>query len=63
MHYGFAIDQERCIGCHTCAVACKIENNLPNEIWWNRILTDGGSNEMDIPERLVPLTTPSTTCL
>lgn len=54
MHYGFAIDQERCIGCHTCAVACKIENNLPNEIWWNRILTDGGSNEMDIPRGSFP---------
>ncbi|KAB1646654.1 4Fe-4S dicluster domain-containing protein [Adlercreutzia muris] len=45
---------ERCIGCHTCAVACKIENNLPNEIWWNRILTDGGSNEMDIPKGSFP---------
>lgn len=54
MHYGFTIDQERCIGCHTCAVACKIENNLPNEIWWNRILTDGGSNEMDIPRGSFP---------
>ena len=41
-------------GCHTCAVACKIENNLPNEIWWNRILTDGGSNEMDIPKGSFP---------
>lgn len=34
--------------------ACKIENNLPNEIWWNRILTDGGSNEMDIPRGSFP---------
>ena len=42
--YGFAIDQQRCIGCQTCAVACKSFNNLPNGIWWNRILTDGGPN-------------------
>ena len=48
MNYGFVIDQQRCIGCHTCAVACKIENNLPDVVWWNRILTDGGA-EMDIP--------------
>ncbi|WP_206214753.1 MULTISPECIES: 4Fe-4S dicluster domain-containing protein [unclassified Adlercreutzia] len=37
-----AIDVTRCIGCHTCAVACKVANNLPNGIWWNRVLNDGG---------------------
>ena len=46
MHYGFAIDIKRCIGCHTCAVGCRMENNLPIGKWWNRILTDGGE-EMD----------------
>lgn len=55
MRYGFVIDQDRCIGCHTCAVACKIENNLPDEVWWNRILTDGGQ-EMDIPAGEFPNT-------
>ncbi len=25
-------------------MACKTENNLPNEIWWNRVLTEGGAN-------------------
>lgn len=39
MRYGMVIDQMRCIGCHTCAMACKIENNLTDGIWWNRILT------------------------
>ena len=28
MRYGFVIDKQRCIGCHTCSVACKIENNI-----------------------------------
>ena len=42
--YGFAIDQKRCIGCQSCAVACKMFNNVPDGIWWNRILTDGGDN-------------------
>lgn len=55
MNYGFVIDQQRCIGCHTCAVACKIENNLPDGVWWNRILTDGGST-MDIPSGEFPNT-------
>jgi tetrathionate reductase subunit B len=24
-----ALDVERCIGCHACSVACKVENNIP----------------------------------
>jgi tetrathionate reductase subunit B len=24
-----ALDIERCIGCHACSVACKVENNMP----------------------------------
>ena len=42
MRYGMAIDTAGCIGCNTCAVMCKNINNLPNNIWWNRVLTDGG---------------------
>ena len=42
MRYAMAIDLKRCVGCHTCSVSCKIANNLPNEIWYNRVLTVGG---------------------
>lgn len=48
MRLGMVIDTARCIGCHTCAITCKHENNLPRDIWWNRILTDGGAC-MDTP--------------
>lgn len=27
------IDQRRCIGCHSCSVACKSENNVPLGYW------------------------------
>ncbi|KGK87791.1 4Fe-4S ferredoxin [Desulfosporosinus sp. HMP52] len=47
------VDIKRCIGCHTCAVACKLNNNLPNEIWWNRVLTYGGKS-MDTPKGTYP---------
>ncbi len=36
-----AINQERCIGCHTCATACKMQNNVPDGMLWNRVLTEG----------------------
>jgi molybdopterin-containing oxidoreductase family iron-sulfur binding subunit len=42
------VDIKRCIGCHTCSIACKSGNNLPNEVWWNRAITFGGV-EMDTP--------------
>ncbi len=29
MRYGFAIDQNTCIGCHACTVACKTEHEIP----------------------------------
>jgi len=44
--YGMAIDLNRCIGCHTCSMACKMANNLPQGLWWNRVLTSSG-NAMD----------------
>lgn len=37
--WGMVIDQNRCIGCWTCAVGCKEMNNEPLGFWWNRILT------------------------
>ena len=42
MRYGMVIDLKLCMGCLTCAMACKQSNNLPDGIWWNRVLTDGG---------------------
>ena len=42
MKFGMAIDVTRCIGCHTCSVACKMSNNLPEEVWWNNVRTEGG---------------------
>jgi Fe-S-cluster-containing dehydrogenase component len=34
--YGFLIDQDTCIGCHACTVACKAEHSVPlgvNRTW------------------------------
>ncbi|WP_417135088.1 4Fe-4S dicluster domain-containing protein [Rubneribacter badeniensis] len=50
---GMVIDMKACIACASCAVACKVENNLPDEVWWNRVLTDGGENP-DTPAGVYP---------
>jgi molybdopterin-containing oxidoreductase family iron-sulfur binding subunit len=28
MRYGMVIDRRKCIGCHTCTIACKVANGL-----------------------------------
>lgn len=50
---GMVIDTKKCIACNSCAVACKIENNLPNGIWWNRVMSVGGPN-LDSPSGEYP---------
>jgi Fe-S-cluster-containing dehydrogenase component len=40
--YGFLIDQDTCIGCHACTVACKAEHDVPlgvNRTWVKYIET------------------------
>lgn len=33
IRYAMLIDTRRCIGCNTCAVACKAENNVHLGVW------------------------------
>lgn len=35
------IDLDRCIGCFSCEVACKNENNIDLGIQWNKVFTVG----------------------
>ena len=32
--YGMVIDLDRCVGCRACMVACKVENNTPQAVFW-----------------------------
>ena len=38
---GMAISLDRCIGCQTCANACKMQNSVPMGMQWNRVVTEG----------------------
>ncbi len=51
--FGMAIDKKRCVACNTCCVGCKVENNLPQDMWWNRVVNDGGVNP-DSPSGMYP---------
>lgn len=46
--FALVVDKNACIACHACAVACKMENNLPEGTWWNTIRAEGDAN-VDTP--------------
>ncbi len=33
VRYGMVIDLRKCLGCHTCSIACKQENGVPLGSW------------------------------
>ncbi len=35
-----AIDLKRCVGCNSCALACKSENGTPPGVFWLQVLED-----------------------
>ena len=43
LRYGFVIDQNRCIGCHACTVACKEEHSVPVGVFrtWVKYIEKG----------------------
>ena len=53
---GMVVDQDKCIGCWTCAVACKQQQNVGIGLYWLRVLTVGG-DAMDVPAGTFPALT------
>ena len=39
--YAMVMDQRRCIGCQSCTVACRTWNDLPMDILYNPVVTEG----------------------
>jgi Fe-S-cluster-containing dehydrogenase component len=63
--YGMVIDLDRCTGCQACAVACKVENNVPFSppeeaerslgIAWMQILPTTEGEFPDVRTRFMPV--------
>jgi dimethyl sulfoxide reductase iron-sulfur subunit len=55
---GMVVDQNKCIGCWSCAVGCKEQQNVGIGLYWLRVLTVGGEL-MDTPAGTFPALTMS----
>ncbi len=42
------IDQEKCVGCGQCVLACRANNDVPPNISWTRVIKVGKIGEKDI---------------
>jgi len=42
------IDQEKCVGCGQCVLACRANNDVPPEISWTRVIKVGHVGDQDI---------------
>jgi len=42
--YGMFIDADRCVGCHSCAIACRNEFDVPPGVWrsWVKVIEADG---------------------
>ena len=43
------VDLQRCTGCWTCSLACKVGNNLPDSVFWLTVRTLGSGEGIDRP--------------
>lgn len=52
--YGFAINLHRCVGCRTCVIACKMENQIPAGVSRIEVYNGEGGTVYDRPTGVYP---------
>lgn len=52
--YGMVIDLKKCIGCHTCTLACKVENGTRPGIFWNLVLDQEVGTYPSVRRQFIP---------
>lgn len=43
------VNLQRCTGCWTCSLACKVANGLDDDVFWQTVRTEGSGEGIDRP--------------
>lgn len=54
MAYQMLVDLDRCVGCWTCAMACKVGNHLADDEYRVEVETHGSGKGIDRPAGVYP---------
>ena len=54
MKYGMVLDLDRCIGCHACSIACKMENATSPGVFWSRVFQIEDGTYPDVRRAYIP---------
>ena len=50
--YAMAVDTRKCVGCHACVLACKAENDLPENGYRDWIVTETSGVFPDLSQEI-----------
>jgi len=53
--YAMVIDLRRCVGCMSCQVTCKMENNVPFDFFRSKVLITERGTYPDVKRRFLPV--------
>ena len=52
--YAMVIDLQRCVGCSSCSISCRNENNVPEGIYWSHKITETSGTFPNVRFHYIP---------
>ena len=52
--YAMVIDLQRCVGCGSCSISCRNENNVPDGVYWSHKITETSGTFPNVRYHYIP---------